>query len=435
MQTARRAGIVLGSISAAIATLAAAMPARAADAPAWQIAAKVHYGASGNASGYSAVIAPAKNDAWVFGGTNPGGPSSPAAEQWNGKRWQASALPAGLNGFIVAAAASSASNVWAVGDGYALRWNGVKWSVAKIWNTGDGITSIAVVSRNDVWVFGSSSFSGQASLGTWHYDGRRWTKVSAAAGAAAAIYRASAVSESDIWAITVSPRGGSLVHYNGTGWENVPAADAVLANAQLNDVLAVSWHNVWVSGTTPANAADGRLVLAHWNGRCWRRFVAPWPVQQPERFATDGGGGIWIPVVAGGDSPATWILHLSRNGEWTRTEITAARGSGVGVGDLALIPGTTMLWGTGGLVTTSGGDAAIWDRGVLVDHLAVRIHRAVPDHLGFTGRGVIRVYQTVEGHTAVRVFLVVRRDALRPARADRPPEPALSTGDRAARVA
>ncbi len=435
MQTARRAGIVLGSISAAIATLAAAMPARAADAPAWQIAAKVHYGASGNASGYSAVVAPGKNDAWVFGGTNPGGPSSPAAEQWNGKRWQASALPAGLNGFIVAAAASSASNVWAVGDGYALRWNGVKWSVAKTWNTGDGITSVAVISRDDVWVFGSSTFSGQASLGTWHYDGRRWTQVSASAGAAAGIYRASAVSEDDVWAITVSPRGGSLVHYNGSRWESVPAADAVLANAQLSDVLAVSSHNVWVSGTTPANAADGRLVLAHWNGRCWRRFVAPWPVQQPERFATDGGGGIWIPVVTGGDGPATWILHLSRDGEWTRTEIAAARGSGVGVGDLALIPGTTTLWGTGGLVTTSGGDAAIWDRGVVVDHLAVRIHRAVPDRLGFTGRGVIRVYLTVGSHTAVRVFVVMRRAEPRPARFYWPPEPAPSTGDRAARVA
>jgi hypothetical protein len=434
MQTARRAGIVLVSMSAAIATLAAAMPARAADAPGWQIAAKVHYGASDNASGYSAVIAPARNDAWAFGGTNPGGPSTPAAERWDGMRWRASALPAGLNGFIVAAAASSASNVWAVGDGYVLRWNGVRWTVAKTWNTGDEITSVAVISRYDVWVFGSSSFSGQASLGTWHYDGRRWAQLTAAAGSAAGIYRASAVSENDIWAITVSPRGGSVVHYNGTAWDNVPAADAALADAQLSDVLAVSWNNVWVSGTTPANAADGHLVLAHWNGRCWRRFMAPWPVQQSERFAADGAGGIWIPVVTGGNSPATWILHLSRNGEWTRAEIAATRGSGVGVGDLALIPGTTTLWGTGGLVTTSGGDAAIWDRGVPADHLAVRIHRAVRNHLAFDGRGVIRLYLT--GHeAAVRVFLIIRHPAPRRATAGWRPGPALSTGDRPARVA
>ena len=160
-----------------------------------------------------------------------------------------------------------------------MRWNGVRWNVAKTWSTNDEITSVAVISRDDIWVFGSSSFSGQRSLGTWHYDGRRWAQVTAAAGAVAGIYRASAVSESDIWAITVSPRGGSVVHYNGTSFASVPAADAALTNTQLSDVLAVSRHNVWVSGTTPVNGANGHLVLAHWNGRCWRRFMSPWPIR------------------------------------------------------------------------------------------------------------------------------------------------------------
>jgi hypothetical protein len=424
MQTARRAGIVLGSIFAAIATLAAAMPARAGIAPGWQIAAKAHYGASRNASGYSALVVLSKNDAWAFGGTNPGGPSTPTAVHWDGTRWQASPLPKGLNGFIVAAAASSASNVWAVGDGYALRWNGVRWSVAKTWSNDPEITSVAAISRDDVWVFGSSSFiSGQANLGTWHYDGHDWVPVAGAAG----IYRASAISEHDIWAITVSPRGGSVVHYNGTAFRSETAVDAVLGHTQLNDVLAVSPHNIWVSGTTPLNAADGHLVLAHWNGRCWRRFVAPWPVQLAERFATDGGGGVWIPVVTGGGGSATWILHLSRGGEWTRTQITAARGSGVGVGDLALVPGTTTLWGTGGLVTISGGDAAIWDHGIPVDRLAVRVHPTVPDHLAFDARGVLRVYLTFGSESAGRVFVITRRDAARWVTAHRQPEPAAST--------
>jgi len=424
MQTARRAGIVLGSICAAIATLAAGMPARAADAPAWQIAARVHYGASGNASGYSAVVVLAKNDAWAFGGTNPGGPSTPTAVRWDGTRWQSSRLPGGLNGFIVAASASSPSNVWAVGDGYALRWNGVRWSIAKTWSNNPEITSVAVIGRDDVWVFGSSSFiNGQANLGTWHYDGHRWAAVAGAAG----IYRASAISENNIWAITVSPRGGSVVHYNGTAFTSVPGVDAVLRGTQLNDVLAVSRHNVWVSGTAPVNAADGHLVLAHWNGRCWRRFVAPWPVQLAERFATDGGGGVWIPVVTGGGGSATWILHLSRDGVWTRTEITAARGSGVGVGDLALIPGTTTLWGTGGLVSTSGGDAAIWAHGMATDRLAVRIHPTVPDHLTFGPRGVLRVYFTAGSEAAVRVFVITRRDAGRRVTVHPRPEPASST--------
>jgi hypothetical protein len=423
MKRARRAGIVLGSISAAVATLAAGFPARAADAAGWQIAAKVHYGPSGNASGYSAVIAAAKDDAWVFGGTNPGGPSSPAAVHWNGKRWQAWRLPAGLDGFIVAAAASSASNVWAVGGGYVLRWNGTRWTVAKSWSQAGGITSVAAISRSDVWVFGSSGFSGGPGLGTWHYNGRTWAR---AGGIAGAVYRASAVSPGSIWAITVSPHGGSVIRYNGSAWSNVPAADSALGDTQLNDVLAASGSNVWVSGTTPADAADGRLVLAHWDGKSWKRFVAPWPVQQTERFASDGANGIWIPVVTGGDSPATWILHLSQAGGWTRTKIAAGRGDGVGVGDLALIPGTTTVWGAGGLVTPAGGDAAIWDHGMLIDHLAVRQRRSAPDHPMVVGRGVFGVYLTAGNCAVVCVYLAVRR-ATCPAATGRPP--GLAVGD------
>jgi hypothetical protein len=407
MKAARRAGIVLGSISVAVTTLAAGFPARAADAPDWDIAAQVHYGPSGNASGYSAIVAAARDDAWVFGGTNPGGPSSPAAEHWNGKQWRAWRLPAGLDGFIVAAAASSPSNVWAVGEGYALRWNGVRWTVAKSWGQASGITSVAAISRSDVWVFGSSSFSGEPSVGAWHYNGRAWARTGGMAGA---IYRASAVSPGNIWAITVSPRGGSVLHYDGSAWSKVSAAESALANTQLNDVLAASAGNVWVSGTTPASAAVGRLVLAHWNGKRWKRFVAPWAVQQTERFATDGAHGVWIPVVTGGNSPATWILHLSRTGRWTRTKIAAGRRQGVGVGDLALIPGTTTVWGAGGLVTMAGGEAAIWDLGVLADHLAVHARRSAPDHRLVIRRGLIRVYLTSGNRAIVWVYLTVRRD-------------------------
>jgi len=85
MKIARRAGVVLGSVAAAVATMAASIAAPA-PRPAWQMATTVHYGPADNASGYSAVVAPTKDDAWVFGGTNPGGTSSPAAEHWDGRR-------------------------------------------------------------------------------------------------------------------------------------------------------------------------------------------------------------------------------------------------------------------------------------------------------------------------------------------------------------
>jgi hypothetical protein len=413
MQIARRAGVVLGSVSAAVATMAAGLPARAADVPPWQIAATVHYGPSDYASGYTAVVASDRSDAWAFGGTNPGGTSAPTAERWTGKRWEPWALPSGLSGFIVAAAASSPSNVWAVGDGYALRWDGTRWTVARTWSQAGQATSVAVLSPTNVWVFGSSSFSGVTGLGAWHFTGRVWVR---APRIAAAIYRASAISRHDIWAITVSPHGGSVVRYDGYSWARVPAADAALAGTQLNDILAVSPDNIWVSGISPVSGVDGHLVLAHWDGQQWKRFVSPWSVQQPERFATDGAHGVWIPAVTGGGTPATWILHLSSAGVWTRTQIAVGwPQTGVGVGDLALIPGTTTLWGSGGMLTATGGDAAIWEHAVPGIRLAAGDRRSGHDHgmertrLMRAGRGgVVRVSLTVGGHGVIRVYLAIR---------------------------
>jgi hypothetical protein len=389
MKRAQRAAFIVGSVFAAVLAttgpVGTEVPAQAApaSAPDWQIVATVHYGPGGNASGYSAVVAPTRSDAWVFGGTNPGGASSPTAEHWDGRRWQPSPLPPGLSDFIVAADASSARNVWAVGDGYALRWNGSRWSVARTWPQARQLTSVAAINRNDVWVFGSATFSGQAGLGAWHFNGRSWIR---ARGLASAIYRVSAVARHDIWAITIGPRGGSVARYNGHAWVRVRSAASALANTQLNDVLAVSRTSVWVSGISPADGTSGRLVLAHWDGSRWKRFAAPWGVQQPERFASDGAGGIWIPVVSAGRDAATWMLHLTRADRWTRTTIAAAQAAGVGVGDLALIPRTTSLWGSGGLLTATGGNATIWA------YPAVSAHWTVSAHPDAPGVGTIRAH-------------------------------------------
>ena len=318
---------------------------------AWRLVARRHYGADGNLSGFSAVIAPAKDDAWVFGGTNPGGPGSPTAEHWDGRRWQAVWLPARLSGFIIAASASSARSIWAVSylGTYVLHWNGRIWTVARRWRSAGTATSIAAISPSDVWVFGDGG------RGTWHYDGRSWTRITGAAGS---IYRASAVGRNNIWAITQAADGRSVEHYNGRKWRLAPTGPA-LAGTRPDDILAVSRHDIWVDGVS---LARDRLVVVHWNGMRWTRFAAPWLVA-PERFAADGKGGIWIPTVTGGLTSTTWILHLTRAGRWSRTKVTAGLFSGVG--DLALVPGTRSLWGSGGFLNKVGGDAAIWAHGSL----------------------------------------------------------------------
>ncbi len=323
----------------------------------WRLVAADHYGSPGNASGYATVVAPGQHDAWVFGGTNPGAVSSPVAEHWNGHTWRAARLPAGLGSFISAASASSPANVWAVSSfgGYVLRWNGSRWSVARRWRPGTGAACVTVISPADVWLFGAATRTGQRTS-AWNYNGRGWTSVPSPHHPACP---ASAVSPRDIWAITAAPGRGLVEHWDGRAWNQV-ITGSVLAGTQLDDVVAVSCRSVWVLGNSPAGTPAGRVVLAHWNGLTWRRFTAPGQAM-PRRLAPDGRGGIWVTATTLGARTESRLLHLSRSGRWTQTDIT--HGLGNALSDLALIPGTSSLWGSGGFLTQAGGDAAVWMHG------------------------------------------------------------------------
>jgi hypothetical protein len=187
----------------------------------WRVSALRHYGGPGHASGFSAVVAPGRDSAWAFGGTNPGRASTPVALHWNGSSWRSQALPPGLDGFIGDASAPSARDVWAVsyGAGYLLHWNGTRWRVARRWPHKHMLTSVTALSPSDVWVFGTST-AGTHGMGTWHFNGRSWGRVRGLAGR---IYRASAVSASDIWAVAATHRGGFVEHYDGRAWRRAPA--------------------------------------------------------------------------------------------------------------------------------------------------------------------------------------------------------------------
>jgi hypothetical protein len=336
-----------------------AVRARAAGpAGGWRMVTADHYGQLGNASGYATVVAPGQQDAWVFGGTNPGAASSPVAVHWNGHAWQTARLPAGLGSFISAASASSPVNVWALSSfgGYVLRWNGNQWSVARRWQQpGTDAACLTVISSADVWLFGTTTGSGQRA-GVWNYNGRGWMSVP---GPRNPVCRASAVSRRDIWAITAAPKSGLVEHWDGRAWNQVRTS-SLLAGTQLDDVVAVSRHSVWVLGNSPATTPAGRVILAHWNGRNWRRFTAPGRAM-PRRLAPDGRGGVWVTATTLGAQTESRLLHLSRSGRWTQTDIR--HGLGNAISDLALIPGTSSLWGSGGFLTRAGGDAAVWLQG------------------------------------------------------------------------
>jgi hypothetical protein len=347
--------VLTAAASAAALALALAVPAQAAGTS-WSVVLTHHYGAATNYSAYQAVVAPGADDAWAFGTTNGAGepaPGTPVAEHWNGTKWSSSALPSGLSSEIFAASAVSASSVWAVTEvgGDILHWNGSAWSVSDHIPGNDLLFSgITAVSNSDVWAFGFAEVG--PGLGTWHYNGHTWTQVT---GSAVGLESASAVSASNIWAIGSSaegPAGRLLKHYNGKTWEHVTAA--ALSGLAFAGILALSSTDVWAI----ADKASDEAVLVHFNGSQWTSVTAPYSVISLDYFAPDGQGGFWLDTL-GTTTSKTWVLHYSAAGTWSRTLLSTGS-----MGPLALVPGTTSLWGVGSVPTaTPASNARVWAYG------------------------------------------------------------------------
>jgi hypothetical protein len=90
-------------------------------------------------------------------------------EHWNGSHWSIVPSPnVGTHGSLIdTVAAISANDIWTVGfyvnsqnlsQNLVEHWNGTKWSVVQVPNTGaggDGFNNIGIVSANDMWAVGN----------------------------------------------------------------------------------------------------------------------------------------------------------------------------------------------------------------------------------------------------------------------------------------
>jgi hypothetical protein len=352
-------GLVVAAAAPAVAVAAAFMPAHAATASTgWRVVLTRHYGAASNTSAYETVAAPGVGDAWVFGGTSvtlggPAGRGRPVAEHWNGVKWAPSVLPPGLVGDVSASAALSGKSVWAVNEsGLAnasiLHWNGTSWSVAGSLpgTSTDVATGMLAFSSSNVWAFGNPGNA--AGTGTWHYNGRTWTRLT---GIARGISTAAAVSPADIWAIgSTSLPEDTLLHYNGNTWQPVTAA--VLSGWFFSSILALPKDNVW------AVAYSANAHLVHLSGGKWSSVPLPWTFRYAFPLVTDGSGGFWF-IGYAANFTRTWAVHRTSAGAWSRMELVG----GPNVTGLALVPGTTSLWGASWTAPGTGANAQIFAYG------------------------------------------------------------------------
>lgn len=325
-----------------------ARAAAAASAPRWRIVKTVNGGAS---SDFTAVVASSQTTGWAFNGAGFAGTPAPVAYEHTGANWAAWTRYGGFPGkageTVVAAAATSAADVWAVSEvsgtstgGRVFHWDGRTWTVVATF--GKPVGGLAVLGPGDVWVFGDQeAYPSSLNMGAYHYDGHAWAQVASGRGLAGG----SALSGSDVWAF----RGTDVARWTGSAWHLTSLASLLPKKVLLNDphvtgIIAVSKTAVYAIGNGSAEDDGGPTVVLHYDGHAWARAasgsygygtVVDAPTQS---VSSDGGRGLWLPQPGADGAPS----HLVRfTGGALQPSALPVNGSLIAVGAVSRVPGTT----------------------------------------------------------------------------------------------
>jgi hypothetical protein len=365
------------------AVMALALPvltgaARAANAPDNSAACTWRVVARGGPAGATldAVAATSAKDAWAVGSYDNSGGYRSLIEHWNGKSWRVVPSPnpaAGIHttNALDAVVTISKTNAWAFGfyerrstsfRTLILHWNGSHWSVVPSPNSGpkeNTLGAAAAVSASNIWAVGYRGGPGPRKALIEHWNGRQWTVVtsqnpgtprtstflsaitvdpfgqawvvgsdSRSFGQTVALRRRSSgwsivpsanPGDGDrfLFGVTSSLRielavGSYLTgqqtralgeQWNGAAWVRVPAASPGADYNSLQAVAAKSALNAWAVGTSRASRGGRFLVLAEqWTGARWVVAATPSPGSGDDALngvTAIAGGGYWAVGNAG----------------------------------------------------------------------------------------------------------------------------------------
>ena len=330
-----RAGLIAAAAAGLLALAApAASAVSAAPAPNWHIVKSVQSGAGV----FTAVAATGKATGWAFGGQF-ASVTGPTAWQLSGGKWTQRGFPGERAETVVAAGASSPSDVWAftqAGTGSrVLHYDGKAWSVAKTFSAQIGGASVA--GKNDVWVFGADLF-GMKALGAWYFNGHTWRLTGAN------LKGGSALSPVSVWAFS----GTKVYRFNGSRWAGTQLSSLLPAKMLLNGpaitgIIALSAKNVYAIGNGNAEDEGGPTVVLHYNGSKWAKVAAgsfgygTTNAGGSQQVSSDGGSGLWLPM-PGVDGQKSYMVHYAA-GKLTPATLPGST-RGTEVVSVSRVPGT-----------------------------------------------------------------------------------------------
>lgn len=264
----------------------------------WSVVASPNPGPSDNALGAVAAVSP--TNVWAVGEYLRSGASSitqTLTEHWDGTKWIYVPSPnvGALGNTLYGVAASSASDVWAVGFytdknflSHALteHWNGSHWSIVSSPDPGssyDNLFGVVDFSSDNAWAVGFYRNDGDINATKTlieHWDGKQWKVVTSPNPGSSGnlLYGISAASANDIWAVgqyfNNSPDQSLVEHWNGKQWDVVKTPTT---NAASNALFAVSASSqgIWSAGRIESDITPTTSLTEQWNGSNWNIVFSP----------------------------------------------------------------------------------------------------------------------------------------------------------------
>ena len=314
-------------------------------------------------------VAATQGVAWAVGETGDGSDSKALTLHWNGTHWQRQANPGPPGAELSAVAATSPTNVWAVGTvGFEpnptktliLHWNGKKW--VELPGIPGSLSTVAATSTTNAWAVGGTHDGAALIL---HWNGHKWRRTPSPAGYLTAV---AATSPSNAWAVGGTTGGNQatlILHWNGEAWQQTPSpsvgADQGLGSVLLGVEASPDRPVLAVGDGNDCGCGPGTPLVERWNGHTWGQD----PTSQQDSIDLSGvaapsTGQAWAVGQAGsGDGPTNGVILEWNGAAWTSVSVPGLESQ---VGGLSGVAATSRsnAWAVGweSPVTVASSNAA-----------------------------------------------------------------------------
>ena len=212
---------------------------------------------AGPTGDFYAVAMVSENDGWA---TNHIEYNQGRIYHWDGTTWDEASGDVAFQDSLAVVPGSNGTDIWSVGWwGQIYRWDGSNWSFSDSTNL-LMLSGVDALTASDAWAVGGISGETEGTL--LHWDGTEWVNVPPPA-TGYKYYAVDMVSANNVWAVGGN---GTIIHWNGTTWSQV-------ASPTTDTLVSISM--VPGSNGTAGWAVGGNGTILYWNGSVWTITNSP----------------------------------------------------------------------------------------------------------------------------------------------------------------